>query len=291
MTPEILTYWEYVKAAFHYRPRIPLLGKMPVNAMALAAFGILGFLFSPGFWLLGAALELGYLGFLSGNPSFQKVVQGERLLQRQQGYDQKVQALAAALSKESAARYRQLVDRCGHVLGIEADADQSGILRDMRGGSLSQLLWLFLRLLSSRELILQTLSQVDSRRVEDDVKKLKDRLATKAEADSPLVRSLQATLDIQSKRLENLGRSRANLEVIDAELERIEQQVHLLQEESATSGGPQFLSARIDAVTSTLSETSQWMDQHAEFFSSLAGEDSEPTAAPIPRSSGTAQKQ
>ena len=54
--------------------------------------------------------------------------------------------------------------------------------------------------------------------------------------DSALARSLRATLAIQEKRLENLETAAENLAVIDAELERIEQQVRLVREESAVSG-------------------------------------------------------
>jgi hypothetical protein len=289
MPQDQLSYWELVKAAFWHRPNIPFLGKMPLHPMIIAGFLLLG-LFNPGFWLLGGALEVVYLSLKSASARFQKVIEGQRLLARQMTYDQKVQALASGLAPESAERYRRLLDRCGKILGLVPGADQMGVLRDMRGGSLNQLLWLFLRLLSSRGLIQQTLSQVDPRRLEAEVAKLRERLA-KAEAESALSRSLQATLDIQSKRLENLSKSRSNLEVIEAELERIEQQVQLLQEESATSGGPEFLSSRIDAVTSTLTETSQWMDQHAEFFTSLAGEDAD-DVTPLPqRPTRTAQKQ
>ena len=60
--------------------------------------------------------------------------------------------------------------------------------------------------------------------------------------------------------------------MIDAELERIEQQVRLVREESAVSGSPDALSARLDSVSSTLSETSRWMDQHAELFTDMASD-------------------
>ena len=289
MAAEVLSYWDYVKAAFKYKYQLPLLGKMPLNMMVLITFGLLG-LFNPGFWFLGAAAELAYLGILSTSSSFQKVVQGERLLARQQGHEAKVQNLASGLSAPSAARYRDLMDRCNEILGIEFTAEQAGVLGNVRGGSLSQLLWLFLRLLSSRELIIWTLKQVDPKALQADLEKLKGRLAMAVE-DSPLSKSLRATLDIQSKRLENLSKSKGNLEVIDAELERIEQQVRLLQEESATSGGPQFLSAKLDAVTATLSETSQWMDQHAEFFSSLAGEEMDGASATLPKPPAVSQKE
>jgi hypothetical protein len=277
---EPLGYLDYVRAAWRYRPRVGWLGNMPLNKMALAVFALLGVV-NPGFWLLGAAAELLYLGFLPSSERFQKLVQGERLLQRQAGWEGKVQQVAASLSPDSLARYRRLLGQCGLILGMSEKAAQEslGSLQDMRAGGLNQLLWLFLRLLSSREMIIGNLAQLDRATLEGDVARLKDRLAL-TPAESPLARSLQATLDIQSKRLENLNRARASLDVIDAELERIEQQVRLIREEIAVGGGPDQLSARLDAVSSTMAETTRWMDQNAELLGVLSSDDVEAAALP-----------
>ena len=271
MATEPLAYWDFVKAAFSRRIQVPLLGAMPINQMGLLAFALLGFI-NPGFWFLGAAMELGFLGLRSASQRFQKLVEGERLLARQRGWEAGVQRAFGQLPAAAQLRYQALLQRCGQILGITTPADSAGMLSDLRAGTLNQLLWLFLRLLSSRELIVATLEQVKEEELERDAERLEERLAG-AEPGSPLARSLQATLEIQRKRLENLATARTNLAVVEAELERIEQQVRLIGEESAVAGGPDFLSARLDAVSSTLLETSRWMDQHAEFFRSLGGEE------------------
>ncbi len=280
MATEPLAYWDFVKAAFSRPLRVPLLGAMPVNQMGLLAFALLGFV-NPGFWLLGAAMELGFLGMRSASQRFQKLVEGERLLARQRGWEAGVQRAFGQLPAAAQLRYQALLKRCGQILGITTPVDSTGMLSDLRAGTLNQLLWLFLRLLSSRELIISTLNQVMEGELEHEAARLEERLAG-AEAGSPLARSLQATLEIQKKRLDNLATARTNLAVVEAELERIEQQVRLIGEESAVAGGPDFLSARLDAVSSTLLETSRWMDQHAEFFRSLGGEE-EAVPAVLPR--------
>ena len=74
---------------------------------------------------------------------------------------------------------------------------------------------------------------------------------------------------------------------MDAELERIEQQVRLVREESAVSRSPEALSARLDAVSRTLGETSRFLDQHAEVFSDLSVTDFETgSVPPLPREPG-----
>jgi len=266
-----LSYWDYVKAAFHRRIPVPLLGGMPVNKMALAAFGVLG-IANPGFWLLGAAAELSYLGLLSSSARFQRLVQGERLAEKASSHGARVERAFRRLSPTSQARYRDLVDETRQILGLGASEGSSEVFQGWRTGNLNELLWLFMRLLTSREQILSTQSRVDRGRLEEAIVGLRQRVEA-AEADSPLARSLQATLSIQEKRLENLDTARQNLAVIDAELERIEKQVRLLRAESAVSGGPDEVSARLDAVSSTLTETSRWMDQHDDLLRSLDGDE------------------
>ena len=107
MPNDTLSYGDYLKAAFKQPYRIGLMGRMPLNQMGLFAFALLG-LVNPGFWFLGAAAEVGYLAILSSNSRFQKMVQGERLLDRQRGADRRVQQAALALAPEARERYRSL---------------------------------------------------------------------------------------------------------------------------------------------------------------------------------------
>ena len=266
MAGKSLSYWDYVKAAFHRQVPLPLLGGMPANKMALAAFGVLG-IANPGFWFLGAAAELTYLGLLSSSARFQKLVQGERLAEKASSHDAQVRRAFQRLSPPSQARYRDLVDETRQILGLGVSEGGSEVLQGWRTGNLNELLRLFMRLLTSREQILSTQSRVDRARLEEAISGLRARVEA-TEPDGPLSRSLQATLSIQEKRLENLETASQNLAVVDAELERIDQQVRLIREESAVSGGPEMLSARLDSVSSTLTETSRWMDQHADIFGS-----------------------
>jgi hypothetical protein len=279
-----ITYFDYLKAAFHRRVDVPQLGHIPLNKMALGVFAVLG-MANPGFWFLGAAAELIYLIGVGGSPRFQKVIDGERLLAAQEGWEGKVQAAVERLSKAGRERYRNLLAKCRLILGLGATlaSDSLGGARDLRAQNLNQLLWIFLRLLSSREAIDDNVQGISRQELTADVARVEERLAgVAADADGALARSLQGTLAIQKKRLENLDRAAGSLAVIDAELERIEQQVELIREESAVSGRPEFLSARLDAVTSTMSETSRWMDEHADFFGSLAADEETSPAAALP---------
>jgi hypothetical protein len=292
MAAESLSYWDYVKEAFTRKAVLPGLGKMPLNTMGLGLFAVLG-LANPGFWLLGAAAETAYLFLVSSSARFQKLVQGERLLERQQGWESNVQQAVATLAPAARDRYRRLLAQCRLILGLSAnlDGDSLGSYRDLRSRHLNQLLWIFVRLLGSQQAIQENLSETDRKHLERGIADLERRLEAVDEArEGALARSLQGTLEIQRRRLANLDRAATNLAVIEAELTRIEQQAELLREESAISGQPEVLSERLDAVTSTMSETSRFLDEHAEFFGSLAAGEAESAAIGLPRMPETVEE-
>jgi hypothetical protein len=278
MAGEPMSYWEYLKAAFWKPVRTRVLGAMPLTQMLLVSFGLAGF-FNPGFWLLGLAALVAFVGGRSASERFQKLIEAERLAERAGTAEDRMKAAYERLEPASQARYRSLVVVCREILGIGARADDAG-LTDFRAGNLNQLLALFLRLLGSREAITDTLARVDRRQLEAGLENIKARLAGAGDPEAPLARSLKATLEIQEKRLANLDTATNNLAVVDAELERIEQQVRLVREESAVSRSPEALSARLDAVSRTLGETSKFLDQHAEIFADLSLSDLE--TGPVP---------
>ncbi len=283
MAGEPLSFWDYVKAAFWKPVRSRVLGAMPLTQMLLAAFGLAGF-FNPGFWLLGLAAIVAIVGGRSSSARFQKLIDAERIAARAEGAEVKMQRAYERLQPASQSRYRALVMQCREILGLGGGFDESKVT-DFRAGNLNQMLWLFLRLLASREAIEDTLARVDRRQLEAGIESLK-RAGRGRRRPGGRARALaQGDARDPEQAARNLDTATNNLAVIDAELERIEQQVRLVREESAVSGSPEALSARLDSVSSTLSETSRWMDQHAELLTDLSSTDFDATIPPMPRTS------
>jgi hypothetical protein len=277
MSQRPLGYFDFLKAAFASRTRVKVLGALPLNYMALAIFGVLG-IANPGFWLLGLAAELGYLGLRSSSARFQKVIAAQQMMSSEKRWEEALMTAVERLSVSSQRRYARLLEQCRSIVGIASILDQDalglGSLNDLRSRSLNQLLTIFLRLLTSHEIISDNLQGVKRPELEGDIERLENRLAAIEEGkEEPLRRSLEGTLGIQRRRLENLEQAASTLRVIEAELERIEQQVELIREESAVSGKPEGLSARLDAVTAAMGETSRWMDQQSALLGSLAGDE------------------
>ena len=66
--------WDYLREAFNAKP----IGMfLPPNWAMLAGFGMAGWLHDPGWLVLGAGAELGYLLLLSTNARFQRFVSGK----------------------------------------------------------------------------------------------------------------------------------------------------------------------------------------------------------------------
>ncbi len=108
MAGEPMSYWDYVKAAFWKPVRSRILGAMPLTQMLLVSFGLAGF-FNPGFWLLGLAATVAFVGGRSASERFQKLVEAERLAARAGSAEDRMKAAYERLEPASQARYRALV--------------------------------------------------------------------------------------------------------------------------------------------------------------------------------------
>ena len=277
MTAPTYGFWDYVKAAFLRRARLPGLGHMPLNLTGHRPVSPCWACGTPGSGCSASRWRSPTSCSRRAAQRFQKLIQGEALLRQQKGGEVKVQQVAAGPQpRRPWSATAASLDQCRLILGLQGPVDPSGTLGDLRGGSLNQLLWLFLRLLSSRELMIGTLAQVNPANLEARCGEAQGTPGP-GRAREPPGPLPQGDPGHPDQAPGEPRKAKSNLEVVESELDRIEQQVRLIREESAVSGGPEFISARLDQVSATLSETSQWMDQHAEFFSSLAVD--EPLAA------------
>ena len=264
------TLGDYVREAFNARARLPALGEVPVNWLALMAVGTLGLL-NPGFWLLGAGLEVGYLAMMSHNERFRNYVKGKRRVEAIESASKSQQEqeleIAEKLSSEAQERYFRLLQRAQSFDASAADLDD--MVQSVANEGLEKLRWIFVTLLRSREQISDQIDSGQRERITAELAETHEKLANLPVEDSRLRGSLESTVQILEKRLSNLDNASKNLDYIDSELRRIEHQSELLIEEAALSKDPKQLSARIDAVTSTFDETQEWMRLSKEVLSEI----------------------
>jgi hypothetical protein len=274
--PGELGFWDYARAAFAWRVPVKGLGKVRLNLGVMGLFALAGIV-NPGFWLLGVALEAAYVLFLAGNERFQKLVQAlevakrtERAVRRGGRAAERQASLLGTLDSAGRMRYQRLAAVCASILQT-ADGSSGPVGgTELRSGGLDQLLWIFLKLLVSRQRISFVLSQTSQAEIEKEIAATAKRLEAEAET-SALGRSLRGTLDIQKRRLENLLKARESLAITEAEIDRIEKQVALMREELTVSSDPEMMTARLDGIVDSLQGTTKWMSDNDELFGQLEG--------------------
>jgi hypothetical protein len=257
---------DYVTAAFNARP----LGMFVApNWVGLAAFALLG-LSNPGFWVLGAGLELGYLLTLATNGRFQRAISSRPLSAARTEWNTRIERLTSRLNAEDNGRYAALAQRCASIidlqthggaetpLGIEAQAD-----------SLGRLSWMFLRLLVARGTILSVLTGGEEDETLEQRRRTLQRQADDEAVPADLRRSLSGQIEILGQRIEQRDEAEKKLAFIDAELARIEEQVEFIREQAALSTDPEILSQRIDEITATLGGTGQWIRDQQKVYGAM----------------------
>lgn len=259
-------FFDYVTAAFNARP----LGMFVApNWVGLAAFGLLG-LSNPGFWVLGAGLELGYLLTLATNTRFQRTVSAQPLAAARAEWNSRISHLLTRLTEEDRLRYLGLADRCSSIIDVQTHGGSEmphGI--EAQADSLGRLSWMFLRLLVARNTIMTVMSAGEDAELLVHRRRALERQAQDDGVPADLRRSLTGQIEILGQRIEQRDQAEKKLAFIDAELARIEEQVELIREGAALSTDPEILSQRIDQIAATLGGTGQWIRDQQKVYGAM----------------------
>lgn len=258
----------YLAAAFNARPfGMPV----PPNWFAVAAFALLGALVNPGFWFIGAGLEGAYLWALSKSPRFRALVDARA--GSTPSWSSRYDALIATLDdmeraqqhavEQQAAQIAELLTRTG------AHASQ---LADVR-----QMAWLHLRLLSARTAFVQVVatSQREHRALEEQERKVQERLQRGA-TDAELQRSLEQQLEVIRSRRSAHADAQRRRELVDAELERLRQQIALVREQALLATDESSVAQSLDVLAASLNEANRWLKDQRELFAGLSLDDEAP---------------
>ena len=259
-------FLDYVTAAFNARP----IGMFVApNWVGLTAFGLLG-IANPGFWVLGAGLELGYLLTLATNRRFQQTVDARPVTAARREWNDRIQRVLGRLTPEDRRVYDELSERCRSILELQLQGTmESPPGLETQADGLGRLSWTFLRLLLARRTIGTVLGGA-----RNDLELQRKIAALERQQQQPglseeLARSIGGQLEILRQRLTQRGEGDRKLVFIEAELERIQQQVELIREQAAVSSDSDLLSRRIDEITATLGATGQWIRDQQQVYGAM----------------------
>jgi hypothetical protein len=273
----------YLAAAFNARPfGMPV----PPNWFVIAGFALLGALVNPGFWLIGAGVEGLYLWALSRNARFRSVVDAGALRTGAGGSDanSRYSMLLQSLGQRSLDLQRELEQKAGEIVTLlkRIGANETQI------ADVQQMAWLHLKLLAARASLEQVMSVAnrDREELETQEKNVSTRLAA-AEADADLKRSLAQQLEvIRSRRAAHADAGR-RCTLVDAELERLRQQVSLVREQALLATDEQSVATSLDALSASLNEANRWLKDQQEIFAGLDDLTDEPPPELLQAASAT----
>jgi hypothetical protein len=278
-------FFQFVSAAFNARPFGMIVAP---NWVGVAAAALLGFV-EPGFWAIGAGLELGYLVLLANNERFQRTVTAASMTAptassaAADDWTARTGRALLQLGDDDRRRYQMLAERCRSILGLQAKNSAGDLGLEAQHESLARLAWMYLRLLVGRDTIQKV--QNDQRTGPDlsaALRAIETRLASDKLEDE-LRRSLEGQAEILKQRIAHRAEATRQITFIESELTRIEQQVELIREQAALSTDPAMLSQRIDEITATLGGTSQWIRDQQQIFGAMEDLLTDPAPPPLTR--------
>lgn len=179
-------------------------------------------------------------------------------------------ASLSALTNSRRSRYAALAEVCGQIEQAAHAPD------DPRVRKLEELMWTFVRLLSTDQM-LERFLELESR---ENVPKLVaaaeaevQRLQAETQSDDAherLLASRRDYLETLQKRAERADQARKHFELVSAEEDRLEQQIKLLRAEAMSAPSTAALSARLDATVEQLEATNTYLREMDQFRAMIA---------------------
>jgi hypothetical protein len=251
------SYWA---AAFNARPfGMPI----PPNWFAIAAFAVLGAFINPGLWLIGLGIEGLYLWALAQNPRFRNAVdaQSPEIVDWSKRYETLLAPLDVDAREQQGAIEHQAAEIVDLLTRSGANESQMGDVRQMA--------WLHLKLLAARAALLQVIASAVRARRELDSQEQRIETRLKGDCDDDLRRSLEQQLEVIRTRRAAHADAERRRELVDAEIDRLRQQVSLVREQALLATDERTAAQSLDAISASLNEANRWLKDQRELFAGL----------------------
>ena len=252
----------YLWKAFNVRPF-----GMPVPPLwfAVIASGLVGWFIAPPLALIGLGGTAMFTGILASSRRFRTVVDAG-LLQPQAPVQDDKTALLKRLDDAGRARQAKLEQQCTELQKVLESANAG---REHING-VWQLAGLHLKMLVARTAASAVTSsrEENGKSLADQVTEVKKRLSA-ANLDNDLKEALEEQQKILEQRLAMQSEAQRRLQVLDAELDRIREQIALIREQALLSSDPANISRSVDSLAAFLNESGRWLKDQEQIFGEI----------------------
>ena len=195
--------------------------------------------------------------------------------------------MLAGLPGEARKRFEQLHARCVEMrtlaVGVRgASGREAGSAEEIRTPGLDRLLWLFLRLLMSKNALDRFLQTMSSEEVIARLEQLRKDFAAAQQpaagqpaSDERIARSLQDSIAMAELRLDNYERAKKNAQFVTIELDRMEGKIQALAEMAVNRQDPDLLSSQVDSAAESMRQTEKAVSE-LQHLTGLADELQDP---------------
>lgn len=271
---------DYLKEAFFFRWNLLFF----LGGLAGAAIGPLPDVTLP---LLFAG-ELAYLTALTSLPRFRAAIDArvhaaQRTTPAAATTAPSLVVMLAGLPGELRKRFEQLHARCVEMrhlaVGVRgASGRDAGSAEEIRTPGLDRLLWLFLRLLMSKNALDRFLKTMSIDEINTRLDQLrKDVTGAQKAGDERIVRSLQDSIAMAELRLDNYERAKKNAQFVTIELDRMESKIQALAEMAVNRQDPDLISSQVDSAAESMRQTEKAVSE-LQHLTGLADELQDPPA-------------
>ena len=262
----------YLAAAFNARP----LGMpIPPNWFGIAGFALLGALVNPGLWLIGLGAEGLYLWWLSRNERFRATVDAEAGVSDSTS---RYENMLVNLDSTEKSQQYEIEQEAAEIVALL----QRGEAHDSQIGDVRQMAWLHLKLLAARASFSEVVevAERERKKLEEQERRCRERLAA-TDTDEELRRSLEQQIEVIQSRHAAHADAKRRMELVDAELGRLRQQVSLVREQALLATEDSNMAESLDALSASLNEANRWLKDQRELFAGLDNFTDEPPPADL----------
>lgn len=258
-----ITYWDLLKECFG----------LPLNLLFLTFMIIFGPALigsMPIAYITGGIIELIWLLFGGNTPIIQNRIKQKEQKKILAEWNKKKNRILEKISAIGRNRFFKFENTGKAISSIINQSKKDGLSVDTsKLKTVNQLLWLSLKLLYSRELMVKNTKGNTKEMLVTKINNMKKNRNN--ETSEKLIKELDSTIKTMEQRLETFDKVSEDMKSIDLNLMRIEEQLELLKDLATVDvqNSKGSVSKQIDNAQQSIDENQEWMETAKDLFAPL----------------------